>query len=66
MKNTFKMLCSMAAAGLVASNVFSLVGRISVKTLTLSKTVVLRCEGEHILPENVQLSELLLVSLHEY
>lgn len=66
MKNTFKMLCSMAAAGLVASNVFSLVGRISVKTLTLFKTVVLRCEGEHILPENVQLSELLLVSLHEY
>lgn len=60
------MLCSMAAAGLVASNVFSLVGRISVKTLTLSKTVVLCCEGEHILPENVQLSELLLVSLHEY
>lgn len=60
------MLYSMAAAGLVASNVFSLVGRISVKTLTLSKTVVLHCEGEHILPENVQLSELLLVSLHEY
>lgn len=58
------MLCSLAATGLVASNVFSLVGRISVKTFTLSKTVVLHCEGEHILPENPQLNEILLVSLH--
>lgn len=58
------MLCSLAATGLVASNVFSLVGRISVKTFTLSKTVVLHCEGEHILPENLQLNEILLVSLH--
>lgn len=43
-RNTLKMLCSMAA-GLVASNLFSLVGRISVKTLTLSKSVVLHHEG---------------------
>lgn len=58
------MLCSVAATGWVASNVFSLVGRISVKNLTLSKTVVLHCEREHILPENLWLNELLLVSLH--
>lgn len=43
LRNTFKMLCSMAATALVASSVFSLVGRISVKTVTLSKAVVLHC-----------------------
>lgn len=47
-RNALKMLCSMAATGLVASNLFSLVGRISVKTLTLSKTVVLHSEGNRV------------------
>lgn len=45
-RNALKMVCSMAATGLVASNLFSLVGRISVKTLMLSKTAVLHSERD--------------------
>lgn len=46
MRNMLKMLCLMAATGLVASNLFSLLGRISVKALMLSKAEVLHSEKD--------------------
>lgn len=45
-RKALKILCSVAATGLVASNLFSLVGRISVKTLMLSKAAVLQSERD--------------------
>lgn len=46
MRDELKMLCPMAATDLVFSNIFSLLGRISVKALMLSKAEVLHSEKD--------------------